>query len=76
MAPYEMFDTNGSFVKEHSPFAVTCVLTCANEETACYVPSELGYKNGGYSSDSGWFPAGSGEQFADILVDSLKKIHG
>ena len=76
MVPYEMFDTNGAQVKEQSPFDVTFVLTCANEEHMGYVPSALGNKNGGYSTDSGWFVPGSGEKFADALIDSLKKIHG
>ena len=76
MVPYEMFDTNGVQIKENSPFNVTFVLTCANEEHMAYVPSALGNKNGGYSTDNCWFIRGSGEKFADALMDSLKKIHG
>lgn len=70
--PYEMFDTNGKQIKEASPFPVTYVLTCG--AGAGYIPSALGFKNGGYSVDNCWFLPGVGEQFADALVDCLKEL--
>lgn len=76
VATYEMFDTNGKYVKENSPFKTTFVLTCANYPTKAfgYVPSALGFKNGGYSTDNCWFYPGAGETFAESLVDGLQKI--
>ena len=72
-APYEMFDTNGRQVKEKSPFAVTYVLTCGGGNG--YIPSALGFQNGGYSVDNCWFLPGAGERFADTLVDCLQELH-
>ena len=74
VAPYEMFDTNGLQIKRGSPFDMTLVLTCANEGTG-YVPSRLGFRNGGYSSDSCKFLPGAGEKFADALVGLLNELH-
>ena len=72
-APYEMFDTNGRQIKEKSPFAVTYVLTCGGGNG--YIPSALGFQNGGYSVDNCWFLPGAGELFADTLVDCLKELY-
>ena len=74
-APYEMFDTNGMQIKEASPFPMTMILTCANGERHSYVPSALGFQNGGYSVDSCWFLPGSGEEFAQALIAGLKRLH-
>lgn len=73
-SPYEMFDTNGMYIKEHSPFAMTFIMTCANRSNMGYVPSKLGFENGGYSSDACWFLPGAGERFADELVDMLRNL--
>ena len=71
--PYEMFDTNGKQIKEASPFDVTYVLTCG--AGAGYIPSALGFQNGGYSVDNCWFLPGVGELFANTLIDSLNDLH-
>ena len=71
--PYEMFDSNGKQIKERSPFKVTYVLTCG--AGAGYIPSALGFRNGGYSVDNCWFLPGVGEQFVDTLVDDLNKLY-
>ena len=73
-ASYEMFDTNGMHIKSSSPFPMTLVLTCANSVRQGYVPSALGFSNGGYSVDTCWFLPGLGEQFADELIASLKRL--
>lgn len=73
-SPYEMFDTNGKYIKENSPFKMTFVLTCANRSNMGYVPSKLGFENGGYSSDACWFLPGAGERFADEFVDMLHEL--
>lgn len=72
--PYEMFDTNGMQIKAGSPFKQTFILTCTNERFA-YIPSALGFKNGGYSVDQCRFLPGTGEVIAENLIDSLKKMH-
>ncbi len=75
-APYEMFDTNGMQIKAGSPFPMTFVLSCSNTANFAYIPSALGAKNGGYSSDMCWFLPGTGEQFADTLIECLKEVYG
>lgn len=72
-APYEMFDTNGLQIKEGSPFDMTFVLTCTNERFA-YIPSALGFKNGGYSADLCRFVPGTGELMASAYIDMLKRM--
>jgi len=72
-APYEMFDTNGMQIKEGSPFRMTFVLTCTNERFA-YIPSALGFQNGGYSADLCRFTPGSGELLAQNYIEMLKQM--
>lgn len=71
--PYEMFDTNGKQIKEGSPFPRTFVLTCTNERFA-YIPSALGFKNGGYSADLCRFAPGTGEIIAESFINNLKEM--
>lgn len=71
--PYEMFDTNGKRIKEASPFQRTFVLTCTNERFA-YIPSALGFKNGGYSADLCRFAPGTGEMIAESFINNLKEM--
>ena len=72
-APYEMFDTNGKQIKEGSPFQKTFILTCTNERFA-YIPSALGFQNGGYSADLCRFAPGSGELLAEHFIRTLKDM--
>ena len=73
VVPFEMFDTNGKFVKDNSPFAETFVLTCANQHNT-YLPSALGYQNGGYEVDQTYFAPGTGEVIADLYVEMLTEL--
>ena len=74
VVPFEMFDTNGKFVKDNSPFTATFVLTCANQHNT-YLPSALGYQNGGYEVDQTHFAPGTGEVIADLYVEMLTELH-
>lgn len=71
--PYEMFDTNGKQIKEGSPFQRTFVLTCTNERYA-YIPSALGFQNGGYSADLCRFAPGTGELIAENFIQNLNEM--
>jgi len=73
--PFEMFDTNGMFIKENSPFTATFLLTCANTHNT-YLPSALGFQNGGYEVDQSKFGPGNGEKVADEYVAMLKLLKG
>ena len=59
-APYEMFDTNGLYIKTNSPFKMTFILTNAGDELA-YMPSAEYYTSTygyiGYEDSSGVFGA-------------------
>ena len=73
-APYEMFDTSGSYIKEHSPFEMTIVMTYANGGNG-YFPSLLGWKNGGYSVDTTRFEKGTAEKVAEKYVKMLEGLY-
>ncbi len=70
-APYEMFDTNGMYIKDNSQFKTTFVCAYTNGHFG-YIPSALGYQNGGYEAYISRFEAGTGELVADKLVEMLK----
>ena len=73
VVPFEMFDSNGKFVKDNSPFDATFVLTCANVHNT-YLPSALGFQNGGYEVDQSLFAPGTGEIIADLYVEMLNEL--
>ncbi len=75
VAPYEMFDTNGTFIKENSPFPVTFVAECANGSNG-YFPSELAWPNGGYEVDTCAYLKGTAEALADNYVEMLNQLYG
>lgn len=83
--PYEMFDTNGMELKGgtvgaenyaaedqmENPYAMTVITTMSNGSNG-YVPSQLGYTNGGYSTEITSFAEGTGEK---LVTDYLKLLH-
>lgn len=73
--PYEMFCTNGQFIKENSPFAMTIVMSCCNGYHK-YFPSKFAFTHGGYEVDSRLYPEGTAENLAEELVDMLKTQKG
>lgn len=73
-APYEMFDTNAKYIRDNSPYKMTFVVSCANDADS-YIPSAYGYIHGGYEADNCWFAPGTGEVFANIYVEMLRKLH-
>ena len=73
-APYEMFDTNGTFIKENSPFPVTFVAECANGANG-YFPSELAWDNNGYEVDTCKYMKGTAEKLADRYVAMLESLY-
>ena len=69
-APYEMFDTNGMFIKENSPFAMTIVAELANGSNG-YFPSEFAFGHGSYEVDITDYVRGTAERLADQYVAML-----
>ena len=74
IAPYEMFDTNGSYIKENSPKKMTFVATCANGANG-YFPSEIAWEHGGYEPDTTKYVRGAAEELANIYVDLLTQLN-
>ena len=83
--PYEMFDTNGMELRAgtvgnpnykadeqlSNPYPMTFLCTLGNGHLG-YVPSLLGYTNGGYSTDIAYLAPGSGER---LVADYLRILH-
>ena len=69
-APYEMFDTNGIYIRDNSPFQYTMISTLANG-TNGYLPSELAFGYGCYEVDITNFARGTAERAADEFVSML-----
>lgn len=68
--PYEMFDTNGRFIKNKSPFDATFVLYLVNASNG-YVAEEAAYAYGGYEVEYSGYAKGTAEVLADNFVDML-----
>ena len=74
-APYEMFDTNGMFIKENSPFEMTIIATISNK-TNGYFPSEFAFTvSGGYEVDTTSYVGGTAERLADQYLEMLNQMH-
>ena len=85
--PYEMFDTNGVELRTGSvgnpnyapegqlenPYPMTFLCTLGNGHLG-YVPSRLGYTNGGYSTDIAYLAPGSGEKLVSDYLTILQEL--
>ena len=74
-APYEMFDTNGKFIKENTPFDMTFILGYANSHLS-YIPSSEAFEYGCYEVDVRRYGKGAAEELADQYVAMLKELKG
>ena len=86
--PYEMFDTNGMELRSgtvgnpnyepdeqlENPYPMTFLCTLGNGHLG-YVPSRLGYTNGGYSTDIAYLAPGSGERLVGNYLAILNELH-
>lgn len=71
---YEMFDTNGRFVKDNSPFDTTFVMSMCNGADT-YIAAEYAFEGTGtYEVHNRTFPKGTAEAIADHLVEMLKEL--
>lgn len=73
--PYEMFDTNGKFIKENTPFDMTFIMGYANSHLG-YIASSAAYDYGCYEVDIRRYEKGTGEKLADQFVTMLKELKG
>ena len=72
-ASYEMYSDNARFVREHSPYDMTFVATCANGSNG-YLPSDIGYEINCYEAYASNVGRGSGELLVDLFMELLKKM--
>lgn len=72
-APYEMFGTNGQYIKERSPYPVTVVVSCCNDARS-YLASDFAFSHGSYEVDIRRYPRGTAEHVAEQFVEMLKEM--
>ena len=70
--PYEMFHENGKEVRDLSPYKTTFICTLSGDALG-YIPSALGYSNGGYETFNCRFAAGTGEELVQEAVRLLNE---
>ena len=75
VAPIEMFDTNGMYIKAHSPFAMTFICGYANYCQG-YMPSAIAGRNRGYEVVTAIFASGNAERVADRYLELLNGLKG
>lgn len=74
-APYEMFSVNCMAIKENSPYDMTFVATCSNENH-WYTPSAEAYDYSCYESNVCYFAKGAAEATSEKLVEMLNGLKG
>ena len=72
-APYEMFCSNGMYIKEHSPFKMTFIVTCSNDYNA-YMADDQAYNYDIYEINTRHYGRGTAEKLAQIYVDMLQEL--
>lgn len=72
-APYEMFSENGKFIKEHSPYGMTFVISCSEGHQG-YLPSVNGFRVGCYETHVTTYERGTAETLADTYIDMLNTL--
>jgi len=73
LAPYEMFDDTGMYIKENSPFKMTFILGYTNGR-AGYVPSAKCIEHGCYEYEGSYFEAGTAEALAEQYLTLLGQL--
>ena len=71
--PQEMFDSDGKYIKEESPFAMTLIMGYACS-TSGYAAPDWAAPNGGYETVNGPFSLGTAELFKDHYLKTLKTL--
>ena len=72
-APYEMFCSNGLYIKEHSPYEQTMICSCSND-TIDYLADAIGFQYDIYEVNTRRMGAGTAEKVADLYVQTLKDM--
>ena len=72
-APYEMFCSSGMYIKKHSPFAMTFVVSCSNDYNA-YMADDTAFNYDIYEVNTRRYGRGTAERLAEIYVQMLKDL--
>jgi len=72
--PYEMFDVTGMYIKRNSPLRKTFIVGYSWPAYCGYIPTEMGFQNGGYEADNCTFAPGTAEEMADQYLTLLGKM--
>ena len=67
---YEMFSDAGIFIRDHSPYKYTFLLT----GNSGYIPSESAHNYRCYEADTGFYLKGTAELLADKYVEMLNQV--
>lgn len=62
------------FTVEENPYPITIIASYANGGNG-YIPSAVGFVNGGYSTDTTKFDYGTGEKLAKQYVEMLRELY-
>lgn len=68
--PNEVFSTTGIHIREHSPYDMTMILSCANG-TEGYLPTRDAFVYGCYESQTAFYARGTAELVQDKLEEML-----
>ena len=72
-APYEMFNSNGRFIKANTPYEMTFVCTCSND-TLDYLADINAFEYDCYEVNTRRFFAGTAEKVADTYIEMLTEL--
>ena len=72
-APYEMFCSNGRFIKEHAPYKLTVVASCSND-TIDYLADETSFQYDIYEVNTRRMGVGTAENVANMYVEMLNDL--
>lgn len=72
--PQEMFDSDGKYIKDESPFDMTLVMGYACS-TSGYVAPDWAAPNGGYETVNGPFALGTAELFKSHYIKTLRSLY-
>lgn len=75
VAPYEMFDDTGLYIRENSPFTMTFILGYTNGRLG-YIPSKPCIDHGCYEYEGSYYEAGTAEALAEAYLQMLSQLHG
>lgn len=73
-APYEMFSSNGRFVKDNTPFDMSFMCAYCNGNNSYIADDEAFDYTSCYEVDSRYLFRGAAEEIASVLVDLLKQV--